>query len=233
MKHSLDVTRFVSTKELDVIVKSFDVRHLNHDISNKNWNLITYDPTINKTDIVTDLLKSDAAHKVVKDYSKNNVYTPEICTHIASAIAAYSRIVIHEYKMFAINCGCNIIYSDTDSIYVDKPLPKDCESVNNKLGGLKLEVSNKSAIFLASKCYAISNKSIKDKILLKGLPKEYSSKLTFDDFNKYLNGKRLTVKYHKPVLKMLNKLMVKSIDTEFSTNFPFNKRLKSYDNTKT
>jgi DNA polymerase elongation subunit (family B) len=175
-------------------------------------------------------IKSDRFYNNISKYSEDSAYTPDICTHISSAIAAYSRIAIHEFKMFAMRNSCSVIYSDTDSIYLDKALPKNCEFLNNKLGGLKVEIYNKPSIFLSPKCYAISIKDGNDKILLKGLPKIHSRKLTFNNFKEFLTTNKYSIKYHKPVHKVLNKLLVKSLDAEYTTTFPFNKRRKVYDN---
>ena len=64
----------------------------------------------------------------------------------------------------------NLYYSDTDSIYIDSPLPEKFIS-NTRLGALKLEGIYDKATFLAPKVYAlkINNEEI---IKIKGLSKE-------------------------------------------------------------
>jgi DNA polymerase elongation subunit (family B) len=64
----------------------------------------------------------------------------------------------------------NLYYSDTDSIYIDSPLPEKFIS-NTRLGALKLEGIYDKAIFLAPKVYALkfNNEEI---IKIKGLSKE-------------------------------------------------------------
>ena len=61
----------------------------------------------------------------------------------------------------------NLYYSDTDSIYIDRPLP-DSMVDKKKLGALKLEGVYDQALFLAPKAYAlkINNEEI---IKIKGL----------------------------------------------------------------
>jgi hypothetical protein len=229
MKNCLDKTVIVTDDELEDISSAFKLKNYTTELEDCKYNLITFDPKDKYTNMYLNSIKSDRFFKNLKKFSDNSEYTPDICTHISSAIAAYSRIAIHEFKMYAIKNGCSVIYSDTDSIYLDKPLPKNCEYINKSLGGIKLEVNNKSSIFLSPKCYAISNKSGKDKILLKGLPKINSKDLTFNHFKEFLLTNNYTIKYHKPVHKILNKLLIKSLDTEFNTSFPFNKRRKVYD----
>lgn len=63
--------------------------------------------------------------------------------HIASAIAAYSRILINEYKNIP---GNPCIMSDTDSVVLTKPLSEDL--TGKELGQMKLEYNIKKAIFI-------------------------------------------------------------------------------------
>jgi hypothetical protein len=69
---------------------------------------------------------------------------------IAAAISAYSRIHMSQFKN---NKDYNLYYSDTDSIYIDKPLPDSF--IGKELGLMKLEYICKDAIFLAPKVYGL------------------------------------------------------------------------------
>jgi len=64
----------------------------------------------------------------------------------------------------------NLYYSDTDSIYIDRPLPEKFIS-NTRLGDLKLEGIYDKAIFLAPKVYALKNNN-EEIIKIKGLSQE-------------------------------------------------------------
>jgi DNA polymerase elongation subunit (family B) len=76
-----------------------------------------------------------------------NLETHNISIAIASAITAYARIHMSQFKN---NPNFKLYYSDTDSIYIDRPLSKDL--VNSKiLGKMKLENILKKAIFLGPK----------------------------------------------------------------------------------
>lgn len=91
---------------------------------------------------------------------------------IASAVTAYARIHMSQFKdpKFMSLYDYNLYYSDTDSIYTDRPLPDKFIS-NSRLGALKLEGIYDKAIFLAPKVYALKN--TKEEIIkIKGLSKE-------------------------------------------------------------
>jgi len=84
---------------------------------------------------------------------------------IASAITAYARIHMSYFKN---NPNFNLYYSDTDSAYIDRPLPKDMVS-STILGKLKLENVLNKAIFLAPKVYYLETIDSKDIYKVKGL----------------------------------------------------------------
>ena len=75
-----------------------------------------------------------------------NLETHNVSIGIASAITAYARIHMSQFKN---NSDFNLFYSDTDSIYIDKPLPKDLIN-KNILGKMKLEYILDKAIFFSS-----------------------------------------------------------------------------------
>jgi len=63
-----------------------------------------------------------------------------------------------------------LYYSDTDSAYTNKPLPK--EFIGDGLGLLKLEHVCKDAVFLAPKVYALLTEGNKLIMKVKGLSNE-------------------------------------------------------------
>jgi len=78
-----------------------------------------------------------------------NKQTHNVSIAIASAITAYARIHMSQFKN---NPDYKLFYSDTDSIYIDKPLHEDL--INSKvLGLMKLECTLIDAIFLSPKMY--------------------------------------------------------------------------------
>ena len=67
--------------------------------------------------------------------------------------------------------GYKLFYTDTDSVYYNKPLPEHLVS-NTELGKLKLESINKKTIFLGSKSYGLLDIDGNETIKIKGLSKQ-------------------------------------------------------------
>lgn len=76
-------------------------------------------------------------------------FEPNISVGIASAITAYSRIIMSKFKN---NCDFKLFYSDTDSAYVSGNFPE--EFIGKGLGQFKLENTFNDIVFLAPKVYA-------------------------------------------------------------------------------
>lgn len=77
---------------------------------------------------------------------------------IASAVTAYSRIIIDYYKRIE---GNECYYTDTDSVFLQKPL--DDNHINNELGGMKLEAEVKKGVLISPKVYGYGKTTIKMK----------------------------------------------------------------------
>jgi hypothetical protein len=104
-------------------------------------------------------------HRSKDKYQQNMLYgnleTHNVSIGIASAITAYARIHMSQFKN---NPDFNLFYTDTDSVYIDKPLSNDL--VNSKiLGKMKLENVLTRAIFLAPKIYYLETED--DKVIYK------------------------------------------------------------------
>ena len=111
-----------------------------------------------------------------KNQIENEQTTHNISIGVASAITAYARIEMSQFKN---NSDINLYYTDTDSVYVDKPLPDHL--IDSKiLGKLKLENICKKAIFLSPKVYCLLTESDQFIYKVKGLSHEVE--LTMDDF---------------------------------------------------
>nr|YP_009498209.1 hypothetical protein [Lactarius deliciosus]AWX52995.1 hypothetical protein [Lactarius deliciosus] len=111
---------------------------------------------------ITDIIDLDGKilvkHREIKK-DINTLLDSAIETHnvnvaIASAITAYARIHMSQFKN---NPQFNLFYSDTDSIYIDKPLENNLVS-NTELGLMKLENIIEKAIFLSPKVYILYGK---------------------------------------------------------------------------
>src|SRR3984885_411242 len=105
-----------------------------------------------------------------------NLETHNVNIAIAAAITAYARIHMSQFKN---NPDFNLYYSDTDSIYIDKPLSKDLVS-SNELGKMKLENTLDKTVFLSPKVYFLLTKDGKIIYKVKGLSHDID--LTLDDF---------------------------------------------------
>jgi hypothetical protein len=105
---------------------------------------------------------------------------------IASAVTAYSRMIINSYKLQALNLGLNIYYSDTDSLVLDGPLPPEvCDSA--RLGMLKIEHTFKEGIFFMPKVYYLELEDGTTVSKVKGFP----GRLTKAQYLELLSGKTL------------------------------------------
>jgi DNA polymerase elongation subunit (family B) len=106
--------------------------------------------------------------------------THNVSIPIASAITAYARIHMSQFKN---NPDFKLFYSDTDSIYIDKPLSNDLVS-STILGKMKLEYIIKKAIFLTPKVYFLLTEDNKIIYKVKGL--SHDIELTMKDFENLL-----------------------------------------------
>ncbi len=101
---------------------------------------------------------------------------------IAAYVTAYARTYMHRIYR---ECGRELYYTDTDSIFTTKIFPE-----SNELGGLKLVDSVRSACFLLPKTYIAGQK-----IVMKGFDKKKIQHFTIEDFYTCLEGdlKRLKI----------------------------------------
>jgi hypothetical protein len=105
----------------------------------------------------------------------------EVNIAIASAVTAYARIAMSEFKN---NPNFNLYYSDTDSIVIDRELPDNY--VGNELGQLKLEHVIDKAVFLAPKVYGIIAENGEEVIKVKGLSDENQKEISVDTLENLL-----------------------------------------------
>jgi hypothetical protein len=110
---------------------------------------------------------------------------------IASAITAYARIHMSQFKN---NPHFKLYYTDTDSIYIDRPLPTHLVN-SNVLGLMKLECVLTDAIFLAPKVYYLETTDEKIIYKVKGL--KHIIELTKIDFEKLLFKQSSLLKFQK------------------------------------
>ena len=111
---------------------------------------------------------------------------------IASAVTAYSRMIINQYKLQALDLGLNIYYSDTDSLVLNGPLPEEIID-SAVLGKLKLEYKFKEGIFIMPKVYYLELEDGTTISKVKGFP----GKLTKTQYLELLSGNTLDLQVTK------------------------------------
>jgi hypothetical protein len=136
------------------------------------------------SDDITDIIEL-GPNVLVKHRSKlkdqqtmlyGNLETHNVNIAIAAAISAYARIHMTQFKN---NPEINLYYTDTDSIYIDKPLSEEMIS-STELGKMKQEYILDKAIFLSPKVYFLITKEGKKIFKVKGLSHDVN--LNLDDF---------------------------------------------------
>ena len=107
------------------------------------------------------------------DDTKTNLNI-SIC--IAMAITSYARIHMSQFLNLP---GYVLYYTDTDSVFLDKPLPD--YMIGKELGKMKLEGIYDEAIFIAPKVYGVKSENI-NYTKVKGL----KNKITYNDLSTLL-----------------------------------------------
>ena len=194
-----------------------NIIHKDHiaDFENKYLDLI-----ISKTELEDYfLIESKLILELIEDESIHNVSIA-----IAAAITAYARIHMTQFKN---NHDFILYYSDTDSIYVDRPLP-DYLVNDTILGKLKLEYICKKAIFLAPKVYYLQTEDGRVIYKVKGLSHNIS--LTKQEFSSLLNKENFLEKLQIKWRKNLNLGNISVINQLYTLKITDNKRKLIYNN---
>ena len=118
---------------------------------------------------------------------------------IGLTVTSYARIIMSKFKNNNQLIG-NLYYSDTDSIFCDKPLPD--KFVGKELGQMKLEHLLTKFVALGPKVYGGICKDGYSFTKVKGL----KNKLTFNELESlldknYLNNKFTQEKWYKSLIK--------------------------------
>jgi len=166
--------------------------------------------------------------KLLDEYTDEhgNLETHNISIGIAAAVTAYARIHMSQFKN---NPNFNLYYSDTDSIYIDKPLPDEFIS-STILGKMKLEYICKNAIFLAPKVYYLETEDGKVIYKVKGLKHEVD--LTLKDFESLLCKDNVLQKFQTKWVKSLSEGHVSLLEQLYILKVTDSKRKLVYENNK-
>lgn len=175
--------------------------------------------------------KIDLGDHVLVFFNELESNTEIISTHnvsiaIASAITAYARIHMSQFKN---NPKINLYYTDTDSIYTDSII--DEYLIDSKvLGKLKLENICKKAIFLAPKLYCLLTTSGEFIHKVKGLKHEIN--LSFGDFENLLYKDFQITKSQTKWKRSLSEGAINLLDELYTLKVTENKRQLIYKNNK-
>ena len=192
------------------------------------------DKYINKfIDHIVDIIDLGDSKIIITNNIINNINTQldnasenhNINIAIASAITSYARIHMTQFKN---NKDYNLFYSDTDSIFTDKPLSDDLIS-ETILGKLKLEMIAKKAIFLAPKVYSLLSINDELKSKVKGLTHDNIIKLNINDFESLLSKDSLLELKQKKWYKNLNESTINIKEQIYTLKINSNKRQLIYD----
>lgn len=156
---------------------------------------------------------------------ESNEENSNISIGIASAITAYSRIHMTQFKN---NPLINLYYTDTDSIYTDSKL--DEKFIDSKtLGKLKLEYICEEAIFLGLKSYCLkTEKGLITKV--KGL--KNTSNLDIKDFKDLLIRNNKIELHHEKWFRSLSEGKISIKDQIYTLIATDNKRKFIFDHNK-
>lgn len=139
---------------------------------------------------------------------KNSFKNVKSNVALASAVTSYARIEMMKYKTIP---GYEAYYSDTDSIFLNKPLPK--EMIGEELGQMKDELNGNiisKAYFLSIKQYGYQFTDIKtnkliSKSVFAGVERD---SLTFEEVINIFNGKTITKNIETKFYKSFTKLNI-------------------------
>lgn len=145
---------------------------------------------------------------------------------IASAVTAYSRMLINQAKLAALELGLEIYYSDTDSLVTNGPLPSEMID-SSILGKLKLEHTIKEGIFVMPKVYYLETSEGQIVTKTKGLP----GKLNKEQYLQLLEGKNIK---NLLITKWQHSLKDSKVqilrNQSYTVQFTFNKRHQILEN---
>jgi len=144
---------------------------------------------------------------------------------IAGAVTAYSRMIINQIKLTALQLGATLYYSDTDSIVIDRELPQELIS-STELGLMKLEHIITEGIFVMPKVYYLRTDSGEEVFKCKG----YSGRLTREQYLELLEEESLNLTMNKWSRSMAQCLVRIERNTPYLLNYSFNKRIRYLDN---
>jgi hypothetical protein len=163
----------------------------------------------------------------IEPYINLNTQLMRTNVPIAAAVTAYSRMIINEYKIKALNLGIDVIYSDTDSLVVNNTLPQEWLS-ETELGKFKLEHTINTGYFLAPKLYHLICNNGKGGEYFVSKNKGYSGKITTEQAIELYSGKSLELTRQQWNRDWKQHTVWFNFEHNITINAPFNKRIKEF-----
>lgn len=146
-----------------------------------------------------------------------------VCVAVSAAVTAYARIYMAQFKQ---NHKENILYTDTDSISINKEL--DNKFVGTEIGKFKLEYISSKSIFLAPKVYfSLTNGSEICKI--KGFKAQNYKNITFNEFYNLLYKNKKLILTQEKWFKNFSEGKISIINELYTLSHNSGKRLPIYD----
>jgi len=211
--------RFGMIDEFPDIIIFKDKKSFNEFMKNTNLEILEL---IELGDKLLVKYRSDDKNQQTMLYG--NLETHNTNVAIASAITGYARVHMSQFKN---NPDFILYYSDTDSAYISKPLPKDL--VNSKvLGKMKLENVLDKAIFLAPKVYYLISETGKHIYKVKGL--SHKVELNYNDFQSLLQKQSFLAKIQTKWRKNLSAGNISVLNEVYTLQVTSNKRKLIYEN---
>lgn len=217
-----NITQIVNYDKFQLINSIFDVNSC-EELDRDNY-LITFKPVLKITNI--DYFNLDIL-KILKDFSDNETSSQGSITSVVipAAVNAYAHIHMHKIKLYILNKGGKIYYSDTDSIVTDIKLP-DLDP--SEIGKLKLEHVISKGYFISNKLYAFYD--INNKLHIKGKGVD-SKSLDWDNFiSLYKNTSVKGMKKSSTTDWKTGSVSINETLISLSGN-SFQKRIKIHDST--
>jgi len=165
--------------------------------------------------------------KILREFQKALEQRTNVA--IASAVTSYSRMIINQFKLLALSLEAEIYYSDTDSLVLNKELPKEYID-SATLGKLKLEHTIKEGIFALPKVYYLESKD--GTIVTKA--KGYPGKLSKEQYLELIQEKDIT---NLSITKWFRSMKESTVQIKrnqpYEIRYLFNKRRRTGFNSTT
>lgn len=150
-------------------------------------------------------------------------FNKNVSISISSAITAYARVYMSKWKNID---GLIIYYTDTDSLYTNKPL--DPKYMGSKLGMFKLENVFDRAVFVAPKVYGGITESGEEITKVKG----FKNTISFYDLEKLLYKNSSLELNQEKWFKSIKEGSILIKDQSYTLSTTENKRELIYENGK-